>query len=197
MKKALIITSSILVGLSVLSLAIWMTISFLFNTSKPYISIVLPQKTVYYVGEKEDFDDLEVYIYDKDKKIEITDYEITGFDSSAPSEKLPIVVSTEYKKQDYSYTFYVIIEKIPSIHVITDIEMKALPKTTYHLNERLDVSGGIIQINYSDGIYELMNLQKNYISNFDSSTLGDKELIVQCRLYGNVYQTSYTITVVK
>ncbi len=95
-----------------------------------------PVKTIYKQGEALDTTGLKVFVvYDNNTKEEVTEYNISGFDSSAGTK----TISVEYK--DFKAYFMVeVIEKKMTKLVIT----KLPSKTEYIIGQELDLSGMIV-----------------------------------------------------
>ena len=155
----------------------------------------LPSKTIYYVGEVEDFVGLEIQIVKRNgSSFYITDAECTfkGFDSSVPKEELEIIA---YYKE-YSTTFFVQVLEAPKVDpILKSIEVTTLPKTEYKIGESLNTDGGVITRYYDDGSIKTLNLMNKYIYGFDSSTIGTYSLEVRIIEKGILASTTYEITV--
>ena len=74
---------------------------------------------------------------------------------------------------------------------ITGLEVTSLPKTEYELNDRIDLTGGIVTVRYDDGSESAIPLTTSSVSGFDMGSDGDQD--VRVRLDGA--ETSYTINV--
>ena len=75
---------------------------------------------------------------------------------------------------------------------VSSVEMKTQPtKTTYSVNDELDVTGAVITATYTDTTTEDVNVTSAMCSGFDSSTAGEKTVTVTYE--GKT--TSFTVTV--
>ena len=162
------------------------------------ISIVHPpEKVEYYVGEEYSFYGLLVRVtFDSGINMTIggADCEISGFNSSAPVEHQTITV----KYAGYSATYQITILGDPVMETkpnITGLSFKNLPKTEYKVGEYMDISTGVLQIEYSDGSTEELELRYEYIYDFTTDAPGTYEVNVKLLKEGRLYTTTYTITV--
>ena len=165
----------------------------------PTLTVTYPVKTSYYVGDKPDFSDLKVQIYDK-KYIEITDYEVAGFDSSKAVSEQKITITVIYKEKTYNAYFYVEIKAIPEPNpVLLRIELSSLPaKVEYKIGENFNPDGGIITLYYSNDSTKKINLLRSYVSGFDSSTSNDNlVLTVSYTELGVIYITTFSVRIVE
>lgn len=61
---------------------------------------------------------------------------------------------------------------------IVDVNMNAMPKTVYQLEESLDCEGGTLAITYEDGTKETIALTASMVANYDRKTAGTQTLEV-------------------
>ncbi len=156
----------------------------------------LPKKMEYYVTDKADFRGLKVGVTRNNGEyfiVDGSDCKITGFDSSKPYVKQVITISYE----GFTTNLYININEIPVVNpTLSEIKVTTLPKTEYKLGDRLNTTGGIITLYYSDGSQLLVNLQNSNVSKFASITEpGEYELTVKYTQDGVTCTTTYTITV--
>lgn len=106
----------------------------------------LPEKTVYYVGERIDYTGLNVTAtYSDGSEKEIMDYTISLEAGTTLTKEGKHAVEIKYN--GFSQTFS--IEVLP---VITGIKILSLPKKTiYYVNEKIDFDGLKVSAIYSDG----------------------------------------------
>lgn len=74
---------------------------------------------------------------------------------------------------------------------VASIEMLALPKQAYEVNERIDLTDGTLKVNFSDGSSEEVQLTTAMVSGYDLSSASDQEVLVT---YGGTTVT-YPISV--
>lgn len=80
---------------------------------------------------------------------------------------------------------------------VVGIEMNTMPtKTNYYIGEELDLTGATVSIVHENGEVEVVDMSKTSLSNFDSSTLGKKQVIVTYKVDGVEFTTSINYTVV-
>lgn len=165
----LIISIGFIIGYNVYSL---------YNKPSSIKIVSTSQKTIYYEGEKLNIDNLVVELYSKKKKLGIIsndDLSIIGYDSLSIGKQKITVMYDNFK--DY---YYVEVQKWPEENPTKEsIEMHKLPnKLNYLVGEKLDTTGGVLKINYSNGDYDLVELMPLMTSGFDSSTPGVIEIRV-------------------
>ncbi len=157
-----------------------------------------PDKTVYLVGEEADYDGLRLTVTRNNGEtftVRAGDCEITGFDSSAVVDGLPITVS--YHGFSMSY-FIKVTELSKPAPILTGIKLETLPKTQYKMGEWLDTTGGVILREYKDGSISRINLTNQDVFGFEAvNAPGTYTLTVKYKEAGIIAQTTYTITVTK
>ena len=129
-----------------------------------------PDKTKYYVNEHLDIGGLEVTLTYSDNTTEIvhvTAEHITGFDSSTGGVK---TVTVNYGGKIATFDVTVIA---PASIIIT----RDPNKTTYGINEPLDITGLEVTA-YSSGLTETVTITTAHITGFNSATTGVKTLTV-------------------
>ena len=131
------------------------------------ITVEGPDKTEYEVGEELDLTGLTVVANYSDGTTEtVTDYEVSGFDSTTAGEK---TVTVTY--QDKTATFTVTVKK-----TLSSITVEGPDKTEYELGEELDLTGLTVVANYNDGTTETVTGYE--VSGFDSTAAGEKTVTV-------------------
>ncbi len=129
---------------------------------------VPPSKTVYYVGDTPNYSGLKIGVEQVGDKGYLLTYDenyseltITGFDSSAPTEKQTITV--QYK--GFTTTFTVEIKEIVQQTHLVGIRVDPLPnKLTYKLGQALSYTGGRLVCEYSDGTTKTLYLDDPGVS---------------------------------
>jgi hypothetical protein len=113
----------------------------------------LPEKTVYYVGERIDYTGLNVTAtYSDGSEKEITDYTLSLEKGTLLTKSQTCIIEVSYN--GFSQTFS--IEVLP---VITEIKISSLPeKTVYYVSESIDYTGLQVISVYSDGHEEEIHL---------------------------------------
>lgn len=155
-----------------------------------------PDKTIYLVGEKANYDGLRVLVTRNNGEtftVRAGKCQITGFDSSAANDNQTITV--DY--QGFTATFIVKVEEPPKpTPVLKAISLVTLPKTQYTAGEWLDTTGGMILREYVDGTTAELTLVNSYIFGWeDVNGPGTYELTVKYKENGVTAETTYTITV--
>lgn len=194
MNKTKIIVISVLSVLvvAILGVVLW---SIFANTNKPTkINIVsISHKNEYYVGEQLDTSGLIVSLYSKDKELRILDFDeyvVEGFDSSKAGDLTLTVRYGEFTTQ-YTVTIKELPPEKPSY---LSLEMYKMPtKIVYKIGEKLNVDGGFLKINYTDGSYDIVELLPLMTYGFSSEVAGTVTVNVK---YLNMY-TSFTVEVVE
>ena len=144
-----------------------------------------PDKTTYYQGESFDTTGLEVSKTYSDGTLEvITDYELSGFDSSSAGTKT-ITVTASGKTATFEIT--VLETSIASISVTT------MPtKANYHIGKEFDSTGIVVTETTSDGSTIDVTKDCTY-SGFDSSSPKTNTITVT---YG-ILTTTFDITIMQ
>lgn len=101
-----------------------------------------------------------------------------------------IAVATGCEDSDVAEFEYCI--EIPSAKEVIYMEMYRAPtKTRYNKGDDLDLSGGKIAVTYDDYTYEVLSITKSMVSPFNSSTAGEKTIIVTYKDFTD----KFTVTV--
>lgn len=138
-----------------------------------------PTKTVYYQNELFDGTGMVVTATIVDgSTAEITDYELSGFDSTTAGTKTITVTAG-----GFTATFEVIIleESLTGISVTTPPD-----KTEYHINGTFSTDGIVVSASVSDGSTIVLDSSKLEYSDFNSNTTGVQTITVT---YGNMAAT--------
>lgn len=144
----------------------------------------MPDKTTYYQKELFDKTGLEISgATSTGETVSVTDYEISGFDSSSAGTKNITVTSG-----NASATFDVTI----LADSLTGISITAMPsKTEYHINGEFEPSGISVSASASDGNTVALNSDQLTYSGFDSSSPGNKTITASY----NGMTSSFDITI--
>ena len=146
----------------------------------------LPTKTEYVPDEEFDSSGLTLKLVYSDDTTDIitSGYTLSGFDSSSSGEK-EITVSYGGKTATFTVT---VLEDLGDL---VSIGIDSLPaKTEYTIGESLETDGLVIAAKYSKG-YTRKIKTGYYVSEFDSSTVGKKTIVVS---FGGK-QASFTVSV--
>lgn len=74
---------------------------------------------------------------------------------------------------------------------VSSIEMKVIPQTEYEVNDRINLEGGLITVNYADGSSEDVELNTSMVYGFNFDAESNQEVVVS---YAGC-ETSYSIHV--
>lgn len=144
----------------------------------------MPDKTTYY--QKELFDKTGLKISgttSTGETVSVTDYELSGFDSSSSGTKTITVTSG-----NASATFEVTV----LTESLTGISITAMPsKIEYHINGEFEPSGISVSASTSNGNTVTLNSDQLIYSGFDSSSPGSKTITVSY----NGMTSSFDITI--
>lgn len=145
----------------------------------------IPDKTSYYQGELFDVTGLEVSKAYSDGALEtITDYELSGFDSSSAGAKV-ITVTASGKTTTFEITV--------SEASITAISVTTMPtKVNYHIGKEFDSTGIVVTATTSDGNTIDVTKDCTY-SGFDSSSPKQCGITVT---YGN-FTCTFEVTIMQ
>lgn len=156
-----------------------------------------PEKTSYYVGESANYYGLKVLLTMSDGTsftINAQDCQISGFDSSNPTDNQTITVAY----RDMSATFTVTIEEMPVINESRDliaVSIKTYPKTEYKVGDWMSVEGGVLLAEYDDGSTSEVAMTYDHVSGFSTKEPGVYTLTVQYVEKGLIATCTFTITV--
>lgn len=145
----------------------------------------MPNKTTFYQGELFDSTGLEVSKTYNDETSEIiTDYELSGFDSSSAGTKT-ITVTASGKTTTFEITV--------SEASITAISVTTMPsKVNYHIGKEFDSTGVVVTATISDGSAIDVTEDCTY-SGFDSSSPKQCEITVR---YGS-FTCTFEVTIMQ
>lgn len=145
----------------------------------------MPDKTTYYQGEIFDSTGLEISKTYSDGALEtITDYELSGFDSSSAGAKT-IIVTASGKTTTFEITV--------SEAAITAISVTTMPtKTNYHIGKEFDSTGIVVTATASDGSTIDVTKDCTY-SGFDSSSPKQSEVTAH---YGS-FTCAFEVTIMQ
>lgn len=194
MKKKVLIIIVIVLSVLILAIAGVVLANYLISQNKPVgIRVTsISHKNEYYVGEQLNTDGLIVSLYSEKKELRELDkseYAVEGFDSSKAGS---VTLTVRYDEFTTQYTV-TIKELPPEKPSYLSIEIYAMPtKTVYNVGEKLNVDGGALKINYTDGSYDIVQLMPLMTYGFSSDVAGTVTVNVK---YLNMY-TSFEVTVV-
>ena len=169
-KKILISAACFLAALVAAGLLAWY---FLCVQVQGIYAETLPLKTSYYVHEELDLTGLcvkeERRISKFNREIDADQLEISGFDSSAASDRQEIFV--QYKK--FKTSFFVSVNPLPEEQKsVIKIQLQAEEgyelKTEYRCFEPLEIGHMRLLVTYSDSSSELLPVLAEYVSGFDN-----------------------------
>ena len=112
---------------------------------------------------------------------------VTGFSNSTVGTK---TISVSYKGKGTTFNVTVVPKQVNSISVTTNPT-----KTKYIQNfESLDLTGGVLTVNYNDNTHDTMSLANNSltVSGFDNSKVGTNTITIS---YGGV-STTFNVSIV-
>ena len=149
--------------------------SFIVNVGEDYVlnyEFTTPNKKEYKYGEELDLTGgkiTEIMASGKTGKVvEITKDMVSGFDSKSIGKQ---VITVLYNGNKYNYNIVIKDE-------IKGISIKKYPdKLEYNKNETLDITGGILNVVKTSGIYEV-KITKDMVSGFNSSKVGIQVITV-------------------
>lgn len=149
--------------------------SFIVNVGEDYVlnyEFTAPNKKEYKYGEELDLTGgkiTEIMASGKTGKVvEITKDMVSGFDSKSIGKQ---VITVLYNGNKYNYNIVIKDE-------IKGISIKKYPdKLEYNKNETLDITGGILNVVKTSGIYEV-KITKDMVSGFNSSKVGIQVITV-------------------
>ncbi len=146
----------------------------------------MPDKTTYYQKELFDKTGLEISgIASTGETVNVTDYEISGFDSSSAGTKI-ITVTASGKTTTFDITV--------SEASITAISVTTMPtKVNYHIGKEFDSTGIVVTAMTSDGNTVTLNSNQLEYSGFDSSSPKTNTITV---FYGTL-TTTFDVTIMQ
>ena len=145
----------------------------------------MPDKTTYYQGELFDSTGLEISgTTNTGETVSVTDYELSGFDSSSAGTKT-ITVTASGKTTTFEITV--------SEASITAISVTTMPtKVNYHIGKEFDSTGIVVTATASDGIAIDVTKDCTY-SGFDSNSPKQCEITVH---YGS-FTCAFEVTIMQ
>ena len=157
------------------------------------ISLEGPDKTQYWVGEELSLDGLTVTAqYSDGTSKEVTDYEVSGFDSTKPGT---VTVTISYTEGEITQTtsFTVSIqEKLVDV-ILDSITLQGPDKTEYTVGEGMNLDGLKVTAQYSDGTSR--EVAGYEVSGFDSTKPGTFTVTVSYTEGGITKTASFDIQV--
>ena len=145
----------------------------------------MPDKTIYYQGELFDSTGIEISgTTSTGETVSVTDYELSGFDSSSAGTKTITVTSS-----GKTITFEITVSEAS----ITAISVTTMPtKTNYHIGKEFDSTGIVVTATASDGNTIDVTKDCTY-SGFDSSSPKQCEITVH---YGS-FTCAFEVTIMQ
>ena len=145
------------------------TTNFIIKISQPTITSIAVKstthKTEYWVGDTLDVSGLiieVVYSDGRKEEVSVTADMVSGFDSSQETSSKALTITYGGKSTEYNISV--------SEPNVTSIAVKSTThKTEYWVGDTLDVSNLVIEVTYSDGSKENVNVTEDMVSGFDSS----------------------------
>lgn len=137
------------------------------------IEIVKPNKLVYNIGETMNLAGGKVIVIMASgitkSPIDMTSDMISGFDTSTEGSKR-ITVTYEGMKATFSITV---------VDPLSDVVIKTLPnKTEYKYGEKLDLTGGTIELRKQSGATQTVPMNESMVSGYNPNKLGTQTLTV-------------------
>lgn len=128
-----------------------------------------PAKKEYYTGDSLDVADMTVILkYTDGTSKTLTEYTVSGFDSTNAGEKTIIVT---YKTHTASFKV--------TVYAASGIRIASLPNRVYYkIGEVIDLTGLVVMLIRNDGTEE--EIHDYEINGFDSSKTGSKTITVFC-----------------
>lgn len=194
MKKKVLIIIAIVLSVLILAIAGVVLANYLISQNKPVgIRVTsISHKNEYYVGEQLNTSGLIVSLHSENRELKILnsdEYVVEGFDSSKAGS---VTLTVRYGEFTTQYTVTV-KELPPEKPSYLSLEIYIMPtKTVYNIGEKLNVDGGALKINYTDGTYDIVELLYLMTYGFSSDVAGTVTVNVK---YLNMY-TSFEVTVV-
>lgn len=155
----------------------------------------LPDKLVYYVGEKFSSKGLEITTTLNNGTSYTEGPEtctFSGFNSEFAEEEQQIFVS--YGDRTFVYTI-TIKEPPRPFSPLKTISLETLPKTDYKLGDWLSVEDGVLLLTYEDGFTRRIRLEYGHIYDFSTEKPGTFTITVKLREDGYLATCTYQITV--
>ena len=148
-----------------------------------------PNKMSYVLGEDFDTTGMKVQVVYGDGSVkEVTDYTITGFDSSV--EGTSTLTITWKAINGSTYTKKLTVNIVDTRPKLTEIFVDTPPtKTEYELRERLDLTGLVIKGNYTDGSSQ--TITDYNVSGYNALKKGEQTITVT----SGEFTTTFVVTV--
>lgn len=154
------------------------------------ISIKTPFKTTYFVGDTLDVANSKLtltYNNGKTEDIDIEDEMISGFDSSAAAT-INLTLTHSGK------TISNISCQIKSVELV-EVSLKApFADTEYFVGEAISLTGNKLVLSYNNGKSTEIDILNEMISNFDSTSAGNKQFVITYS--GHIIPVDYTVTAI-
>lgn len=155
----------------------------------------LPDKTVFYVGEQPSYKGFAVTTTLNNGTTFTEGPEactFSGFDSRFAVKNQEIVVTYG----EYVFTYNIEIKELPRPLIpLEEISLKVMPKTEYKVGETMNISDGIILLQYEDGSSREIRLKYSHIYDFSTAEAGVFTVSVIVEENGYLATCTYEITV--
>lgn len=148
------------------------------------LSLAETVKTVYEIGEELDLSGVGVSAYYSNcsgKLVSLDECSVTNWSSAMAGERSVVI-----KYYGKSVAF-----KVTVVKSLNGIELTPPRKLTYVVGESLDLGGLAVRATYTDGSSSALYSSSYTVSPFDSSTPGQKEIVIRYQ----DYSASFTVTV--
>ena len=155
----------------------------------------LPDKLVYYIGEKPSYTGLEITTtYNNGNSFTVGPEACTfsGFDSEFAEEEQQITVT--YGEHTFVYTVTV-KEPVRPFSPLKSISLESLPKTEYKVGDWLSVENGVLVLSYENGTTRRIRLEYGHIYGFSTEKTGTYTITVKLREDGYLATCTYQIKV--
>lgn len=155
----------------------------------------LPNKVEYYVGEEPNYEGFTVSTTYNNGTTFTEGPEactFSGFNSEFAVEKQTITVV--YGEHTFAFDI-TIKEPIRPFSPLVKISFDTLPKTEYKVGDWLDVSEGVLILEYEDGYTRKIRLEYNHIYDFSTENPGKFTITVKLREDGYLATCTYEINV--
>ncbi len=153
--------------------------------------VTQPAKTSYLLGEEFDASGMVLQVnYDDDTYKTVTNYSVSGFDSSTEGDCTVTVKWIAARGTTHSTTFPIeIVDPSPKM---TGIYISTKPtKLQYERKESLDLSGMVVKATYSDNSEKILEATDYTVSGYNALKNGTQTLTVTC----GGFATTFDVTV--
>ena len=169
-KKIVLISLAVVLALVIIAVAALLLFGGNETPASTTFSISsMPEKAIYYVGESPVWSGLQATLTTPSGNsvaLSADNCQITGFDSSAPTDNQ--VITVQYKEYVAYFSISILdpADKPVDKQFTGKMSFKTLPKTSYKVGESLSVEGGVLLMEYEDGSKEEMALTEYMLDGF-------------------------------